>query len=660
VAIAPAISRRPLMGALLAALALLMLAGATPARAVPAAAAGQQIQVMPQILLGSQNWNGGSPKPIGQNPNPSLLGYSGGPVLHSTNTFAIYWDPTSTSYPSGYPQSTRMSLNEFLQDVGADSGRTSNLFAVDGQYTDATGRASYASTFRGSYTDFNPFPSAGCTDSNSSGNLCLTVAQLQTELQNLIARQGLPLGLSNAYVLMTPPSVVVCTDASGSNCSGGNGMSVNAGTQPGFCAYHAFVGSGTAPYGDTSPYAAIPFPGSQPKSCQADSQGVDSSQPWIQLPNEQKQQQPVEPNQNTVYPDYADVLIDNVAHELNGMMTDPLLNAWHDPIGQEAPDKCLAQALAGQPTSNGFDPWAWPELVGETGTAKPTLQNTPQGFLIIWGNLNNTLINSAPPYWLHGEWNNAEANCELSVELVPRFVSANPVNSGDLVGFDGTSTLSTLGVASYVWNFGDGTTSGPPSSSIPTMYHRYASPGTYQVTLSVTDGGGYTASATQPVAVLGTPAPPGAAAGSAAAAPSGPGTPASNHAAPAPPSVSESILSRSLAKVLKSGLAVRYAVNQTVAGHFQVLLDRRMANRLHIGGSSAPGFGSSARNGAVVIGYALLVASRAGRSDTSISLSKAAAKRLRHTRSLQMAVRVMVSNGSAHSATVTQLVSLGR
>src|SRR5207342_3054798 len=60
---------------------------------------------------------------------------------------------------------------------------------------------------------------------------------------------------------------------------------------------------------------------------------------------------------------------------------------------------------------------------------------------------------------------------------------------------DGSSDPEGL-LASYAWDFGDGTNS---SEADPT--HTYAAAGTYQVTLKVTDAGGLSDSKTQTVQV---------------------------------------------------------------------------------------------------------------------------------------------------------------
>jgi parallel beta-helix repeat protein len=63
------------------------------------------------------------------------------------------------------------------------------------------------------------------------------------------------------------------------------------------------------------------------------------------------------------------------------------------------------------------------------------------------------------------------------------------------------STPGSSPIASYTFNFGDGTTVGPQSSA--TAGHTYSAAGAYQVTVTVTDGNGLTATANQPVTVTG-------------------------------------------------------------------------------------------------------------------------------------------------------------
>jgi PKD repeat protein len=69
--------------------------------------------------------------------------------------------------------------------------------------------------------------------------------------------------------------------------------------------------------------------------------------------------------------------------------------------------------------------------------------------------------------------------------------------AGTACGFDGTGSHDPDGtIASYAWDFGDGS-----QSTLATPAHTYAAPGTYQVSLVVTDDDGATASANESVLV---------------------------------------------------------------------------------------------------------------------------------------------------------------
>src|SRR5712692_9358304 len=77
------------------------------------------------------------------------LTWHGGPVMHSTSVYSIYWAPAGFGYQAGYGAT----IDKYFRDVSADSGKTSNVYAVNTQYTDGNGAARYTSTFTGSITD---------------------------------------------------------------------------------------------------------------------------------------------------------------------------------------------------------------------------------------------------------------------------------------------------------------------------------------------------------------------------------------------------------------------------------------------------------------------------------------------------------------------------
>ena len=118
------------------------------------------------------------------------LTWHGGAVMHSTTVYSIYWAPAGYGYQASYGST----IDKYFRDVAADSGKTSNVYAVDTQYTDGSGAAAYASSFAGSLTDTNAFPASGCTDAPYT-SVCLTDGQLQAELQGFIAANSLPTGM---------------------------------------------------------------------------------------------------------------------------------------------------------------------------------------------------------------------------------------------------------------------------------------------------------------------------------------------------------------------------------------------------------------------------------------------------------------------------------
>jgi len=83
--------------------------------------------------------------------------------------------------------------------------------------------------------------------------------------------------------------------------------------------------------------------------------------------------------------------------------------------------------------------------------------------------------------------------------------SPNPTTVLQWVRFDGSASTDPDGtIASYSWNFGDGT---PPGTG-SVVFHQFTSMGTYPVTLTVTDNGGATDSGTVSVLVSTTNRPP--------------------------------------------------------------------------------------------------------------------------------------------------------
>ncbi len=254
-----------------------------------------------------------------------------------------------------------------------------------------------------------------------------------------------------------------------------------------------------------------------------------------------------------------------------------------------------------------------------------------------------TLGNSSQnPYYLQREFNNAGAlefdpntyfGCAPDVILGPAFVVPSAVDQGDVIELDGSATASTLMIpqANYQWNFGDGTTGVGPS-----VEHGYAKGGTYNITLTVTDRGGYTSTISQTVQVLGStgqpvPPPSSSTGGGGSGSSSGPGL-----------NVHIQLLPQSLKAVLRNGILVRVSSNKAANGIATVTITRRSARKAGI---------KVGRAGYVRIGLGTVNSVTNGTVTLRLHLSPAMAKKLSHLHHVAMTIRLaLVSSANDHFA----------
>jgi hypothetical protein len=220
------------------------------------------------------------------------LTYHGGPVEHGGTTYAIYWVPSGFSVASDY--STL--INRFFTDVAADSGKSTNVYYSDTQYSDGAGKIQYSTAFGGSVLDTNPYPASGCTDSVSQTTVCLSDAQIQAEVLRVAGAQGWGNGPNKQFFMFTAKNVGSCSDST--SCAFSQ-----------YCAYHSWIGSGAS----ETLYANQPYTDTVPADCDA----------------------AAHPNGSE-----ADPTINVVSHEHNETITDPNGNAWYDRAGYENGDKC--------------------------------------------------------------------------------------------------------------------------------------------------------------------------------------------------------------------------------------------------------------------------------------------------------------------------------
>jgi hypothetical protein len=227
-----------------------------------------------------------SGKPAGSGSN---LNYHNGPVMQTNTVYAIYWVPSGYSVSAGY-QSV---IDGFFTNVAQASGNTTNVYYSDTQYYNAShSLIAYSSSVGGSVVDTNAFPASGCSDPYT--NVCLTDAQIQTELQKVMTANRWTGGPTHLFFMFTPKNVGSCV---GSSC---------AFTY--YCAYHSWIGSGSS----AILYANQPYAAFVPSAC-----GSGQS-----------------PNGD------ADSTINVVSHEHNEAITDPQGSAWWDRRGYENGDKC--------------------------------------------------------------------------------------------------------------------------------------------------------------------------------------------------------------------------------------------------------------------------------------------------------------------------------
>ncbi len=587
--------------------------------ALIAPTAGAVVEPVNGIQYGIEPANGES---SGASATP--MSYEGGPVVHSNNTYAVYWDPASS-----YPVLAQRLVSGFLKNVANEAGELSSVFGIVTQYGDSAAKVSGDASFRGSKVDSAPFPASG--DCGDEGTPCLTDTQIRAQLSEYISANGLPTGLNPGvgstpiYVVLLPPGVTVCAGSGeGGNCS-------DAGAAKRLCSYHSVIGEN--PSADLGRILYTVQPWTPVAGCQ---NGSEVEEPSL-----------LRPGQSTV----ADVIVNEISNELLATITDPELSAWHDTGSDkdEITDKCRDEFLG---------------LV--------------QGAGEVPGREYNQVIGGVP-YYLNDAFNQAglyngytPGACVNQAALEPYFTAPSDAKSGTPVTFDASESLVSLGVTSYRWSFGDGAsteincgTRTPTEGFAPTqcdgaagvgspnavgsVTHTYLYGGTYDVTLTITDDGGHISTVSEKVTVAG---------------PSGPSSPGSSGSSikvfPAPV-LGATILSRSLTLVAHSGLAVRYSVNERMAGRLEFLLPTSVARRMGISGATARGLPSGTPPSRIVA-TALLVTSRAGKSVVRIKLSSRNAARLAKLHRVPVAVRLTAHNASTNpvSTTVVRKTTLSR
>ncbi|MGH9088969.1 MAG: PKD domain-containing protein, partial [Acidimicrobiales bacterium] len=387
------------------------------------------------------------------------MAYNSGPVMSTAGTvgkntiYAVYWLPPGYTLPRRY----KTTIDTYLQDVAATSGKPTNVYATDQQYY-GTGKRHihYDVSYGGQITLTNAFPATGRCSANYAtrpAGACITDKQIHTELtSHLTANPAQPKGLGAIYLVFLPEQVLTCFQASQPTTTECSSAAAHT-THPTYCGYHNFIGNGTA---TTVLYATMPFPTTK-ASCHTRPQ---------QSPN------------NTIT---ADTAISIVSHEQNETITDPLATAWHSSTttAWEIADECAY--VYGAP------------LGGTTGNEwNQTINGHPY---------YTQLEFSAEDYRTTGTRNGCIGAEELPTASV---TGPSTLPTGLTTGFTASGHDPDSSTAlTYAWSWGDG--SSTPASTSATAYHSYGSAGSYTLTVTVTDADGWSATATKTVGVVGRP-----------------------------------------------------------------------------------------------------------------------------------------------------------
>jgi hypothetical protein len=361
----------------------------------------------------------------------------GGPLLLSPTLYLIFWGPEG-SFPASYTTP----IIQFAKDLQADAGLTTDEYSVIEQYANVkkehiTGKVTLGEVLFDTAPYPAPYNGGGCEAAN-----CITNYQIKTEIRRLLFTRDWPQGPPEAseaeYLLYTPPGVLVCK--SQGSCS----------RYPGFCSYHGEIESGGLLASLVASYSVLP----DVPLCSFGQPGPENGLAGT---------------------------LNEEFHEIVESATDPWPGTGYtDENGNEIADKCLYPNVEAFPADFGT------VLGGSEETAFTQLINGHGYYLqTIWSNAPTQTPAGGQP-----------AGCVSRIGPSPSFTAPASGQVGRAVGFDGSGSYDiSAPITGYEWNYGDGspidTTSGADAE------HVYAKPGTYQVSLTVSDGSGSADASTQ-------------------------------------------------------------------------------------------------------------------------------------------------------------------
>jgi hypothetical protein len=390
------------------------------------------------------------------------LQYHQGPVIHASDTYAIYWDPLEL-----YNSVWQKGIDEYFRAVGTANGETNDVFAINSQYGEtgyntvpaasAAAKEAHAAnqtTFRGGYTDTDPYPPAGEDCTERAEVVCLTDQEIKAELQKVIKSGVLPGATGTVpgakstpvYYLLTPPGVTVCEGTpSPSTCSNSAQLETESReigekkiihpAETGICGYHSDINGATPVVYAVQPWVAgdagLFVESTNPVKTSAPTAAVLACQDNVGL---------VEPNQvNELTPFAAygtglyDVIAGDLANQQSNIVVDPLLNGWY----QNAPAEEKGFPEQGDMCQWNFDRKTPPS--GESLTQAENVVNEEFGggkFYLHWAFNSSGYITGKP-----------NVGCWQGNNLQPHITAPTPVNAGDVIALDASESGIALAAA---------------------------------------------------------------------------------------------------------------------------------------------------------------------------------------------------------------------
>jgi hypothetical protein len=252
-------------------------------------------------------------------PGVGSLHYNGGPIMKTSNSYTIFWAPSGYAFPAGYVDN----LNQYFKDLQATQGSNTNTYDNATQYyqVNGDGTKTYVQnkvTFAGTTMDTNPLPqldpvncpdlpvaaAGGVNGGQSATAGCVTDAQVQQEISNVVKAKGWPVNGNTEFFMYTAPNIGTCFPAGVG--AGGTTVTAPLCSFSYFCAYHSAYFDSTINASSQIIYANMPYDAQtagNPLTCDVGDY----------------------PNSNPSDPE-----ISTTSHEQNESMTDPFGTGWWD------------------------------------------------------------------------------------------------------------------------------------------------------------------------------------------------------------------------------------------------------------------------------------------------------------------------------------------